>query len=190
MKFSAMKLLCLGLVVALCASCIEIGRADNDASLSSGDDSYFVFGVQPDTVSIAVFRGSIVGDTFRQNPFLPANFYGVPQDGYIVSRAKAGETLAIAFITVRASKDAIFAQNYIPCGSSRTVVFSVPPGKVIYLADIQYSNVNNQLAPTYRLNIDSAKAYLATHYPELADKVEVGHYDFMHATGSGMICAR
>jgi hypothetical protein len=188
MRFSkgAARFLCLGLVAFLCTSCatITIGRADSDASLGSGDDTYFVVGVQPETAAVSFFRGSIEGGTFRQNPLLPANFRGTPEDGYVVSRTHGGETLAITYIAVP-NKGFPPMLLFVPCRDSRTLVFNAPGGKVIYLGDVSYYGAGGRLEASIGWNFEGAKAFMASHYPKLADKLEPQRPQFLHAVGQG-----
>jgi hypothetical protein len=180
------RVICAGVFVCLFASCtMTIGRADRDATLISSDETYYVIGVHPDIASIGVNRGSISGDKFVPDQLsLSQNFFGPPEDGYIVSRAHAGETLAIIFASIR-RKDALLASNFVPCDDTRTLAFAVPAGKVIYVGDVYFTQTSDQLPVSYSKNFDAAKAYMTTHYPRLADKLEQGNAEMVPAVVQG-----
>jgi hypothetical protein len=183
----------LALLSAGCAGGIggawDLGRASRDAGPPSGNEGYIVLGVQPEFTQVSLFRGSVSGGVFRQNPLLPAAFAGQSDDGFVVTRASAGDILAITYVVMFTGKNDAFERVMVPCAGARTLVTTVPAGKVIYVGNVGYRNNGFGVAPEFGNDFDGAKAYMATHYPKLADKLEQGRFDLMPAVGQGQ-CAR
>jgi hypothetical protein len=181
------QILCLSVAAAFCTGCVEIGRTDRDAALNSDGDSYYVIGVQPDTAAISIFRGTIANNVFQQIDLLPTSFLGTADDGYIVSRTRAGETLAITYVQLRKDKNDRTGRVLVPCAGSKTLVFTAPSGEhVLYLADVSYvPGGYGNLQSRFSQNYAKAKTYMASHYPKLADKLEPGQPQFLPAEGQG-----
>jgi hypothetical protein len=180
------------LIVLLCAGCGTSGRLDPTAAVNSPDDAYFVIGVGPGTLStdgrpnetwaavsdaeiekgMATFRVSLGAGLV---PFLDYT-----EEGYIVGKAHRGwDTLAIWELGP--------AARYTPCGSSETVVFKAPAGKVVYITniDMHYNAFGDPQGSAgymrvgFHSDIEAARAFLKVHYPLLADKLEMGSYQLM-----------
>jgi hypothetical protein len=68
---------------------------------------------------------------------------------------------------------------YSPCRLeelSDTLVFNAKAGKVVYITDIEMVRHYDRLKPNFRQDIQRARAYLASHYPNLASGLEQGTY--------------
>jgi len=179
----------LALLTAGCAGGKwEMGRADRDADPPSANESYVILGLQPQNTQVNVFRGWISDGVFHQNPLLPATFAGEPEGGFVVTRSSAGEAVAITNVVVY-SKNALFPRLLVPCEGSKTVVFTVPAGKVIYIGSVRYESIAGGVAPRFGNEFDAARAFMTTHYPKLADTLEQGRFDLMPAEGQGQ-CVR
>lgn len=176
------RFLCVALIALACAGCTSVGRIDATAAAPSGNQTYFVFGVTPDNVRISIYPGDIENNRFAMNNWLPAAFYGAAEHGYIVGGAHEGETLAITVLQVVASQTSIGGSPYAPCGDSRTIVFKVPAGKVVYITDVNYRWMGDGLVPSFGTNLEAARTFLKEHYPLLADRLEQGTFEFMATT--------
>jgi hypothetical protein len=82
-------------------------------------------------------------------------------------------------VNVVTSAHAILGTAFTPCGDARTVVFSVPHGRVIYIGDLTYDFRGNGLRIIESSNLEAAREHLRTAYPQLADSLEQGRYDVM-----------
>jgi len=167
----------------------DIGRAGHDADLPSGKESYIVLGIQPEYTQVSLFRGRVSDGVFHQNVLLPASFVGQPEDRFIVSRSSARDVLAITYVVMFTNKSDAFQPVLVPCEGAKTAVISVPAGKVIYVGDVRYQYSARGVVPEFSNDLDAAKAYMTTHYPKLAEKLEQGQFDLMPAVGQGQ-CAR
>jgi hypothetical protein len=185
----------LAVTLALsCAGCAggiggawDMGRADHDADPPSQNESYVVLGVAPEYTQVNLLTGWIADGVFHWNT-LPASFAGQPEDGFIVTRSSAGNHLALGGVMMFASKDDKLRPMMVPCEGAKTIVLTVPAGKVIYLGGVRYRPVGSVVVPQFTSDFDAAKAYMTAHYPKLADKLERGHFDFM-PMASGSACA-
>jgi hypothetical protein len=99
---------------------------------------------------------------------------GPPTNGYVVGKAKAGDTIAIwSVVYQKGEKVAYFSdKSFEPCGNAKTMVFKVPHGKVAYLGTIDYKFQDNRLQVRYANELDGAKRYVDSAFPALKGKVE------------------
>jgi|HubBroStandDraft_5_1064220.scaffolds.fasta_scaffold99178_2 hypothetical protein len=145
------------------------------------DRAVFVIGVGPSRAEVSVSKGSVVDGVFHHATWTSLTFVDTPQDGYIIAEAPAGSTQAIVEVTMKPEVFMESQRRLIPCNGSLTMVFDAPAGKVIYLASIFYRTVSEGIRPLYRQDIEGARTFLKAHYPQLADKLESGHYDLKPA---------
>jgi hypothetical protein len=170
-------------------ACAQVGQLPATAAIEKPDDAYFVIGVQPETATILLVDGSVEGGQFERlddvfGPLL-VPFSGPPKDGYVVGKAQPGHnTLAISQIGLE--------QSYAPCNGARTVVFDVAPGSIVYVTDVRYTpnpagTTMGQAAliPAYHQDIDGARAYLRSHYPKLADKLQMARKQMLPIRNPG-----
>lgn len=104
---------------------------------------------------------------------------GECRDGFIVGRAIAGTPLAILGVGLNSN-----ATTFAPCHGTRTMVFVVPPGTVLYFGNVLYSfpltpTRNSQVSTSYSDDIAAARDYLKSRYPKLADKLEHGNVQLL-----------
>lgn len=178
-------------LAVVCAGCaVNIGRAGHDAGHPSMNESYVVLGVEPEFTQVSLFRGSISDGVFHQNLILPASFAGQPEDGFVVTRSSAGEVLAITYVVMYSSKEDSFRPVLVPCAGAKTAVYAVPEGKVVYIGSVRYRQYGAGVVPQFGQDFEAAKAFMATHYPKLADRLEAARFDLMPATGQGGCAAR
>ena len=145
------------------------------------DRAVFVIGVGPPKAEVSVSKGSVVDGVFHQATWTFPTISDTPQDGFIVAEAPAGSTQAITTVRMKAEFFLQMEQRLVPCNGALTMVFDAPAGKVIYLASIAYVTAGEGIRPVYQQNIDGARAFLAAHYPQLAGRLESGHYDLRPA---------
>src|SRR5688572_21484597 len=107
-------------------------------------EGFFVFGSKPAHYQIQVFAGNVHGKVFVQDPWANATFGATPDNGYAVGRAKAGSILAVTRV-FNAEQSMWLADAFVPCGATQTLVFTVEPGRVVYVADLDFRRAGNQL---------------------------------------------
>jgi hypothetical protein len=178
--------LAAGLSSLVCVSCTSAGRPDAAAAPPDKDEAYFLIGVEPVDARIIVFQGDVQNGWFSSNPLANATFYGNPVDGFALGKTHAGNTLAITKVQLIAPDSAFFAATLVPCGGAKTIVFTAPMGKVIYVGSVDYELVaTGQLVPRFHSDIQAAKAFLDKHYPQLAGLLEQGSYQLMPVESAG-----
>ena len=168
----------------LMSACTSLGRLSTDATLESNQESIFILGVAPENYRIFVFPGSIEDGRFRQNPFRPAAVYGAAENGFVVGKASAGDTVAITNVRVVKDKDSILGADFQPCRDAKTMTFSIPGGKELYLGHVEYEFVGEKLMIKYGQDVNSAKKYLDENYPKLRGRLESWEYQLLPTTKS------
>lgn len=112
-----MRTLCTVLVLAalLCvAGCTSFRVVDPAASAPAGE-AIFVLGVQPANYRVMVFPGTVKDGVFRQSVVRMSAYYGAAKDGYVVGKAKPGDTLAITRVRQVANESDILGRDFVPC---------------------------------------------------------------------------
>ncbi|MBV9992620.1 MAG: hypothetical protein JOZ72_15175 [Alphaproteobacteria bacterium] len=177
------------LVSALqCTSCMTMGRVGNDAQPPDAGHAYFVLGVAPQNMDVTIFRGTIHDGMFQQDGIAAATFSGMPEDGFVLGETHAGNSLAITFV-IPHGVPGLPSRPMIPCGSGKTLTFSAPGGKVVYVGSVYYRVEGDGLAPAYRDDLEGARKFVATRYPALAGLVEKGHPEMIEFGGTpGHVC--
>jgi hypothetical protein len=107
----------------------------------------------------------------------PVNFSrkGVP-DGYNVFKAYAGDTLAFTSAQLMTGS-VIKLEGMSPCGNFPVRVYEdLPQGKVLYLGHLTFAKVPGGYTGVYSDDLDEARAYVDSHYPELAGRLEAAPY--------------
>jgi hypothetical protein len=172
-----------GFLLIFCAGCAgSIGRVDRDATVDSNSDSYFVIGVKPEFTQVLIFKGWVTEAGFYQNPLLPATVSYPVEGGFIVGKTHAGAINALTKAILYSRKSDWGVGGMVHCKDSKSLVFVAPAGKVIYLTSLNYRWEVGGLIEEYRQEFSAAKAYMESHYPNLAQKLEIGKFDLMHVT--------
>lgn len=106
---------------------------------------------------------------------------GVP-DGFHIMRVKAGDTVAMT--GGRMMVGSIFvAKSIQPCGNYPVRVYEdIPAGKVLYLGNYTITEGPGGYTDQYVDDLEEARAYLATHEPELAPRLENTTYRVLGTT--------
>lgn len=157
------------------AACGTTSILNGDVTSVPPDESVVVLGVKPTGYTVMLFAGEETARGFKQNPWLGAAINGGSQDGYLVAKAKAGQTLAL-MIVEPPKGEKLFADSFKVCGDARTLVFEVPRSSVVYLTDIDYMPNNGRLSVRYRTNISAARDYMQARFPRLAGDLK--QHDF------------
>jgi hypothetical protein len=161
-------------VAAACASCTTTTRVDKDATVSQ-DESIFVVGSSPEHFRLWFMRADIIEKdgtaTVKQDvvgiPLLVAN----PENGFLVGRVRGGYTIAITGVrAVRASET--FGPGFSACGGNRTMVFTAPAGKVVYVGHAELSMKGKQIFASYSTDFEAARKHVDANYPNLRGKLE------------------
>ena len=161
-------------LAAACASCTMTTRVDKNASLSQ-DESIFVVGSAPENFRIWFMRADIVEKdgttTVKQDvlgiPLLVAN----PENGFLVGKVRGGDTIAITGVRmVRANET--FGPGGTACGGSKTMVFSAPAGKVVYVGNAEFGLQGRQVFASYSNDYAAARKHIDANYPNLRGKLE------------------
>jgi hypothetical protein len=143
-------------------------------------ETVIVIGIAPKNNRVLFFPGTLEAGKFTQNRLKTSPVSGAPTDGFLVGKVSAEDTLAITMVTVATKDDTIaFSKIFYVCGAGKTVVFKAPKGKVIYLGHLEYSSEQNTLRVKYGHDLDSAKAHLATNFPELAPALETYPFELL-----------
>lgn len=132
---------------AACASCTTTTRVDKTATLSE-DESIFVVGSSPEHFRIWFMRADLIekdgATTVKPDvlgiPLLVAN----PENGFLVGRVRGGYTIAITGVRlVRANET--FGPGGSACGGNKTMVFTAPAGKVVYVGNAEFGMQGKQV---------------------------------------------
>lgn len=152
-----------------------MGHVDPGVTAPASDHTFFVIGVAPQNMRIAVFRGDVSDGAFHQNAIAAASYLGTPEDGFILGETHGGNTMAITFVVPLSSPNDVFSTPLVPCNGAKTLVFDAPAGKVIYAGSVRYTSGRKGLLPSYGDDLEGARAFLKQHYPALAAGLEAGH---------------
>ena len=174
----------------ICISCTSVGRLSKEATLNSDQESIFLIGVSPENYRISVFPGSLKDGRFDQSLLRPAAVFSAAENGFVIGKASVGDTLAITYIRVVNGKDSLFGVDFEPCRDAKTMIFEIPRGKVLYLGNVDYEIVGNELVAKYSQDIDSAKKFIDENYPNLSGKVTPWKYELLPTTESNMTTDR
>ncbi len=167
-------------LAAASTACTSVGRVEQGATLApNANQTIFVIGVKPDNYRISVFPGSVKEGVFRQNPLLPAIFYGAAEGGYVIGKTGSTNPLAITNVNIVSSASSIMGTNFTPCGDAKTVVFSLAKGRVVYLGDLTYDFAGNGLRIIESTDLEAARKHLRANYPQLADALAQGQYEVL-----------
>jgi len=107
----------------------------------------------------------------------PVNFSrkGVP-DGYHVFKAYAGDTLAFTSGQMMTGS-VVNGRGMSPCNDFPVRVYEdIPAGKVLYLGHLTFAEVPGGYTGVYSDELDEARAYIDSHYPELAGRLEAAPF--------------
>ena len=162
-------LLIITTVISGCAS----GTINSNLKQKDGSDSVIVFKVNPTEKIVFFFKGKEEQGVFKQNVFSKAAFRGKPKNGYVVFKAKPGDTIAL---TQYAHKAFGFKNSAWPCQDFETVSFSVPANEVLYMTDMTLGEKGEGFNLTLAQNLEQARVHLQRYYPSLATDLKQGEF--------------
>jgi hypothetical protein len=162
-----------GALALACAGC-SAPMPDATAAVQPGEDSYFVMGVQPKNMMLQIDQVEADRLSAHFVHSLPPHLYGQSDGDFIVVKVKGGADYGIQSASIMAGHT-MFGRRFTPC--HKTLMFTVPAGKVIYVTNVEYSgDGSGRLAFHYHQDIGGARDYLAAHYPLLVGKLDQGSY--------------
>jgi hypothetical protein len=168
------------LATVLASGCATTwGQLKGDAASPAGDESIFIIGVAPPNHRLFIFSGNVVDGKFEVGSFSPAVVLASAKDGYVVAKVKGGEVLGIADVEVVQNESQSYGTHYFTCDSVETMVFEVPRGRVIYLADIRFQAQGTRLASRYEVRVDQAAAHMRSNFPNVKAPVEQHPYKML-----------
>ena len=155
------------------AACVTHGNVPRGTSLSDlGGDSVVVMGVTP-RYRVEIGKSFAADDKLEISVWPPEALSSYPEGGYIVGRVSARTGRELHHLAAILPEGyGLFARQFMPCNGEETATFEAPPGKVIYVGDVTFSEVNEKLAVRYSSNPEAARQYLAEAYPELVTSFE------------------
>ncbi len=153
-------------------SACTFGRLTNDAPYPSPHEAYFVMGVTGEDSQIGIYDGSVADGIFKVST---ATYIGKPAGGFIVGKVPPDRPLAIVHYSLNHSKKENL-KHAAACDGVRTMVFTVPAGKVTYVGDVILKSVGKKIAVTTSFNPAPARRYVDEHFAALRGRTEVGSY--------------
>ena len=183
------KLIALGLVGLAACSSASIGTGPRLAPPSAGE-SVLVLGVAPANYAVTLSPGKLENGVFKAGTPVAA-LAQAPTDGYIVAKVASGQALALTRTTRLAQGGTPASAPFGACDGARTLVFSAPGGRVVYLADVGYETMKGGgVDVRFERRLDKARQYLAANYPELAKLVAQGDFAFVPTDAACRSAAR
>lgn len=182
------------LTVLALTSCAS-GQVGSDFALHSDKKSIVVMGVlvsgaKLEHTFIVLSPGTIEQNVFKQSYWSTPAYRGAPTDGYLVAELDAGDTIGLTTMQVltddAVSHNASLGEGDQAMGSTlftlhegmKTLTFTVPNGKVIYVGDIHLnvSPTSGSDRPQMRISssydMKAAGNYVDAHYPQLKGRLE------------------
>lgn len=177
-----MRFLTLLAAAGLLCGCQSIGRLESNAA-PAADQANFVIGMKPEAAKLGFAPGRVKDGAFHRDPIAIVAFAGKPENGYIVGRAKPGDTLALETLTwLPGAGSVLAAPSFWACGGRETLVFEAPKEGVIYLGDLEYDHDKRHF--TYRSDIQRAREFIDQHHAALKGRL-VPHGFKIYTAGSG-----
>ena len=169
-----LRLVLLLALAAACASCTTATRVDKAATIAE-DESIFVVGSAPENFRIWFMRADLIqkdeATTVKQDavgiPLLVAN----PENGFLVGRVRGGYNIAVTGVRA-VSANQTFGPGFTACGGTKTMVFTAPAGKVVYIGHAEFSMRGKQLFARYSNDFQAARSHIDANYPNLRGKLE------------------
>jgi hypothetical protein len=162
------------LVLILLSGCVFPGNLPTTQKAPNHDLGIVVFGF-PENMDIYAQSGSLnakgewIPDAVRSGGII-----GPPGAKYFVrsmppTTAKTRQGILYFSLSGRD----VFATG---CGDSMTI-FEVPPGKVVYLGDINLVRVTNGFVPKFPYNFEAAQRFVDANYPALKGLLVPAKFD-------------
>ena len=141
-------------------------------------------GVKSPGFRVMLFPVSVKEGKFSVSPFDNAVVNGLPTDGYLVAKVKAGQMFGVTRI-VAPKGAALLGDMFSPCDNNRGLVFEAPrAGQVVYLTDVEYVRDGNRLEVRYTNEMERAQGYMTQRYSRMAGNLNKQEFQLMDATKS------
>ncbi|MEZ8128818.1 hypothetical protein [Enterovibrio norvegicus] len=173
-----MRYLTALLAIFLISGCTSYSNLEIGEGFDEENESIFFLGIAPSNFKVFLPNGSVKDGEFWRSE-LASGLGVLAEDGYIVSKAKHDDTIAITGVNQIDGNSSWLGDTYSACNGERSLVFSVPKGKVIYISDVTFKVNQSSLSIQYEDNIERARKYLMKKHPELAEKLEEWDFEFM-----------
>jgi hypothetical protein len=144
------------------------------------EETLLILRATPDYTMLGLQKGLIRGKWFTVGQFGALKLFGVSRkgvpDGYHVFRAHAGDTFA--FTSGQLMTGSILEiKSIVPCGDFPVRVYEdIPAGKVLYLGHLTFERAPGGYAAAYSDDLDEARAYIDSHRPDLAGRLEAAPF--------------
>jgi hypothetical protein len=177
----------VGVLLTACASlllggCVTFNNLDGNATLDeASDQTIVVLGVRP-SYRVAILGGEIVRGEVKERGIAVVNSF--PENGYIVVKVKSANAPDEYHIS-QVLPEGIGKGGYSACNGDPVVTFSAPPGKVVYVGDINLNIASGRLSFGYRNDFDAANRFIEAHYPKLKGRLEPQKLALLPITGRG-----
>jgi hypothetical protein len=144
------------------------------------NEAWILVGVQPNKARLSIVSTTIKDGLIRRTS--PQLFLYKPTDGFVLIKVKPGEVYSIPSSSLTIG-NTFFQVLYGATCEAPT--FSANAGKVDYITTLIFKSEgasSNGMIMTfeesvgYSKDIESAKAFLASHYPSSVDNLEQGTY--------------
>ncbi len=178
-QFVGVLLLTIGLVPMAVAQLYE-GEFDPRT------EGIFIFGVKPAHLMSNFFPIKRTReDVYKETMFKPVRYRGLPIDGYVIGRAKAGEWVALTSVTGERRQVGLtlVEQVYPLCRDVPAI--RVEAGQVIYFGDLFFFEKPDlrAIAVGHRQDTASALDFVARKHPVLRERFQVGTPEFLDRKG-------
>ena len=172
------RVLFLAAAALLLPGCIAFSNLSPSDTKVSNFEAIVVMGVDP-RYRVGIGKGTSSGDglwTYEAS-VLDANVF--PEDGYVVLKLPArngGESYGLVQILPGGIGGAV--PRYSPCGGRTVPVFEAPPGDVVYVGDLRFTDAGGALQMGYDHNFPKAVDVLRKTYPALVEQIRAADITF------------
>lgn len=139
-------------------------------------------GVRP-SYRVAIVGGEIVGGEIKEGGIAVVNTF--PEKGYIVVKVRSATAPDEYHIPQVLPEGIGGGGDYSACDGDSVPTFSAPPGKVVYVGDINMNIASGRLKFGYRNDFDAASRFLEANYPKLKGRLEPQKLAMLPLTGRG-----
>lgn len=167
--------------VIVCAGCTAVPSFDATALPPIDDESYFIFGAQPDNIEQQFSTGELKDGKMDFDDLVKPNYIALPSKGYIVGMAHGDRMVGAGGFVWKDESGWLFTKVFLPCGNETVLTFKPQPGTVLYFGDLVIEGGRDRLYRKYRDNFAAARAFMRENYPKLADKLQHGTYQLVPA---------
>lgn len=160
----------------LLAACTSIGTISPESDVEMTESSVVVIGMKQPGFYLSIWPVDFSGGMVYRKPYDGISIWGQAANGYVVGKVEPGRYYALLQIILDSGYfgNADKRPNWVACGGISTLTFEVEPGKVIYIADVEFQSAKDGEQPKFSADYYSAKIFMNKNYPELTDKMIEG----------------